>query len=151
MNTAAISEPAMRANIDMILQATMVLGLISLASVLASLAVIFRKNGYRWWYALIPGYNFYLICRLAKLSPWWMVFLAFPYLVQIIASTVGSFGEFAQAFHLHGLATLATLSVQFLIINGLRRELGASKLYTIGCWALPLIFFPLLARKTMVE
>jgi len=45
---------------------------------LASLWRIFTKAGQRGWAALVPGYNLYLLCRIAGTPGWWAILLLIP-------------------------------------------------------------------------
>lgn len=41
---------------------------------------VFKKAGYKAWYALIPVYNLYIWLRVLERSMWWFVFIVIPYL-----------------------------------------------------------------------
>ena len=71
--------------------ATMTLGIILLVCCSVSLAVIemvaswtvYSKAGQPGWAALIPIYNFAILCRMAGHSGWWVLLLLVP-LVNVV-------------------------------------------------------------------
>jgi len=79
---------------------------------------IFRKAGYKGWYALIPIYNLVIMCDIIKKDRS-IVFLFFIPLINLI-----------------GLA---------MITNGMARVFNRSSSFSIGLFFLPFIFFPILA------
>ncbi|MFK7770774.1 MAG: DUF5684 domain-containing protein [Saprospiraceae bacterium] len=85
---------------------------------LASQWRIFRKAGYKGWYALIPIYNLIIMCDIIDRDRSW-VFLFFVPLFNLIA--------------------LATIT------NGMARVFGRSDSFSVGLFFLPFIFFPILA------
>ena len=85
---------------------------------LASQWRIFRKAGYKGWYALIPIYNLIIMCDIIKRDRLWVLSFFIP-LVSLI-----------------GLAT---------VTNGMARVFKRSDSFSIGLFFLPFIFFPILA------
>lgn len=85
---------------------------------LASQWRIFRKTGYKGWYALIPIYNLAIMCDIIKRDRWWILLFFIP-VINLIA--------------------LATIT------NGLARAFRRSDAFSIGLFFLPFIFFPILA------
>lgn len=85
---------------------------------LASQWRIFRKAGYKGWYALVPIYNLIIMCDIIKRDRWW-VFLFFIPLINLIA--------------------LGTIT------NGMARVFRRSDAFSFGLFFLPFIFFPILA------
>ena len=95
--------------------------LIVLAIVLlmiASMWKVFERAGERGWAVLVPIYNLYVLCRVAGMSPWWMLAAIIP-VVNIIFMFANSIGV-AQRF-------------------------GKGVGYGIGLALLPFIFWPMLA------
>ena len=85
---------------------------------LASQWRIFRKAGYKGWYALIPIYNLVIMYDIIKRDRWWVLLFFIP-LINLI-----------------GLAT---------ITNGMARVFRRSDSFSFGLFFLPFIFFPILA------
>lgn len=85
---------------------------------LASHWRIFRKAGYKGWYALIPILNLIIMCDIIKRDAWW-VFLFFIPLINLIAYAI--------------------------ITNGMARVFNRSSEFSVGLFFLPFIFFPILA------
>ncbi|MFK8007045.1 MAG: DUF5684 domain-containing protein [Saprospiraceae bacterium] len=85
---------------------------------LASQWRIFRKAGYKGWYALIPIYNLVIMCDIVQKGRWWVLLFFIP-LINLIA--------------------LATIT------NGMARVFRRSDSFSIGLFFLPFIFFPILA------
>ena len=79
---------------------------------------IFTKAGRRGWVALVPGYNLYVLCRVAGTPGWWVVFLFTPPL---------------------NLAVLAIVNA------GLAERFRKSAPFGLGLFFLPVLFYPLLA------
>ena len=83
-----------------------------------SLWRVFEKAGQPGWAAIIPIYNFYILCKIAGKPGWWWILILIPVVNFVILLLVKL--DLASAF-------------------------GKSAGFAIGLWLLPLIFYPLLA------
>jgi hypothetical protein len=64
----------------------MVWAAVTIPGVILGWTLVFPKAGQRWWAALVPGYNIYvLVVGVARLSTLWFVLVLIPG-VQIIAA-----------------------------------------------------------------
>ena len=63
---------------------------------IAALWLVFVKAGRPGWGAIIPFYNVYLICKVAKRPGWWMILFLIPLVNIVIAFIV--FIDMAKAF-----------------------------------------------------
>ena len=97
---------------------TMLFVLAVVVLMLAAMWRVFERAGERGWAVLVPIYNLYVLCRVAGMSPWWMLAAIIP-LVNIIFMFANSIGV-AQRF-------------------------GKGVGYGIGLALLPFIFWPMLA------
>lgn len=100
----------------------MVWAAVTVPGVVLGWVLVFPKAGQRWWTALIPGYNIYvLVVGVAKLSTLWFVLVLIPG-VQIIAAILVNvevarrFGR-TEAFGL-GLALLGFVFYPILGFDG---------------------------------
>lgn len=93
-----------------------ILGVVVL--MIAAMWRVFERAGEHGWAVLVPIYNLYVICRVAGMSPWWMLAAIIP-LVNII----------------------------FMFANsiGVAKRFGKGVGYGIGLALLPFIFWPMLA------
>ena len=41
---------------------------------------VFKKAGYKGWYAFVPVYNIYIWLKVLQRPMWWFVFIVIPYL-----------------------------------------------------------------------
>ena len=85
--------------------------------VLIGFMKIFKKAGIPQWKTLIPVYNFYLVCGVARISGWHTLLLFVP---------------------------LFNLISVFKIARGLSRAFGKGGGFTAGIFFLPFIFVPVL-------
>lgn len=85
---------------------------------LAAMWKVFERAGEHGWAVLVPIYNLYVLCRVAGMSPWWMLAAIIPF-VNIIFMFASSIGV-AQRF-------------------------GKGVGYGFGLALLPFIFWPMLA------
>lgn len=87
---------------------------------------VFTKLGKPGWAAIIPYYNFYVMCQIAD-KPWWYLLLF--------------------------LVPFANIYVMYVLYNGIAQKLGKSTGFTIGMILLPYVFWPILAfgKNVMVE
>jgi hypothetical protein len=85
---------------------------------IAAMWRVFERAGEHGWAVLVPIYNLYILCRVAGMSPWWMLAAIIPF-VNIIFMFANSIGV-AQRF-------------------------GKGVGYGIGLALLPFIFWPMLA------
>lgn len=91
------------------------------AVVALMLAAMWRVNeraGEPGWAVLVPIYNIYVMLKVARMSPWWMLTLIIP-VVNIVVS-------FAMSF-------------------GIAKRFGKGVGFGLGLAFLPFIFLPLLA------
>lgn len=93
-----------------------ILGVVVL--MIAAMWRVFERAGEHGWAVLVPIYNLYVLCRVAGMSPWWMLAAIIP-LVNII----------------------------FMFANsiGVAKRFGKGVGYGIGLALLPFIFWPMLA------
>lgn len=59
---------------------------------------VFKKAGFKGWYALIPFYNLYIWLKVLERPMWWFIFLAIPYLsifmlMLMTWKTIRTFGK----------------------------------------------------------
>lgn len=95
---------------------------VTIPGVVLGWVLVFPKAGQRWWAALIPGYNIYvLVVGVAQLSTLWFILVLIPG-VQIIAAILVNvevarrFGR-TEAFGL-GLALLGFVFYPILGFDG---------------------------------
>ena len=86
--------------------------------VFAAIWRVLSKAGYPGWAAVIPIYNIIILLKVARLSPWWVLFCLVPF-GGIIVNFMCSIG----------------------IAQGFGKDIG----FGIGLALLPFIFFPILA------
>lgn len=79
---------------------------------------IFVKAGKPGWAAIVPIYNFIVMCEIAE-KPWWYVLLLCVPIANIYAMVV--------------------------VYNGIAKKFGKGTGYTVGMILLPVIFMPMLA------
>ena len=89
-----------------------------IALMVASVWRVYERAGEPGWAALVPIFNIYILCKVARMSPWWMLTLLIP-LVNIIFAFASSFGG--------------------------AKRFGKGAGYGLGLALLPFIFWPLLA------
>lgn len=85
---------------------------------IAAMWRVFERAGEPGWAALVPIFNLYVMFKVGRMSPWWMLALIIP-IVNIVVS-------FALSF-------------------GIAKRFGKGAGYGIGLTLLPFIFWPLLA------
>ena len=85
---------------------------------IVSLWKIFKKAGKPGWAALIPFYNYYVMCEIAE-KQWWHVLLLFVPIAQIYSL--------------------------FVVYDGVSKKFGKSTGFSVGMLFLPYIFLPILA------
>ena len=88
------------------------------ALIVVSYWKLFVKAGKPGWAAIVPIYNFIVMCEIAE-KPWWYVFLLCVPIANIYAIVV--------------------------VYNGIAKKFGKSTGYTVGMILLPVIFIPMLA------
>lgn len=63
-----------------------------LIGAVVSWSLIFRRFRYRPWYVLVPFFNFYIACKIARRPGWWWILLLVPVVdlvtIAIVAVTV---------------------------------------------------------------
>lgn len=85
---------------------------------IAAMWKVYERAGEPGWAVLVPIYNIYVLCKVARMSPWWILALIIP-IVNIVVS-------FALSF-------------------GVAKRFGKGAGYGIGLTLLPFIFWPMLA------
>lgn len=91
---------------------------VTIPGVVIGWALVFPKAGQKWWAALIPGYNIYiLVVGVARLSTLWFILVLIPG-VQVIA------------------AILVNVEVA--------RRFGRTEAFGLGLTLLGFIFYPVL-------
>jgi hypothetical protein len=96
----------------------MVWAAVTIPGVVLGWMLVFPKAGQRWWEALVPGYNIYvLVVGVARLSTLWFVLVLIPG-VQIIA------------------AILVNVEVA--------RRFGRTEAFGLGLALLGFVFYPIL-------
>ncbi len=84
---------------------------------------IFTKAGHAGWGAIIPLWNLYVLCKIAKRPGWWLILLVIP-LLNILF---------------------------FLIISiDLARQFSKGTGFGVGLWLLSLVFAPILGFGSAV-
>jgi hypothetical protein len=79
---------------------------------------VYERAGEPGWAVLVPIFNIYILCKVARMSPWWMLAVIIP-IVNIIFAFATSFG--------------------------VAKRFGKGAGYGLGLALLPFIFWPLLA------
>ena len=85
---------------------------------IAAMWKVYERAGEPGWAVLVPIYNIYVLCKVAGMSPWWILAFIIP-IVNIVVS--------------------------FAISFGVAKRFGKGAGYGIGLTLLPFIFWPLLA------
>ena len=85
--------------------------------VIAGLWKTFDKAGRPGWAAIIPFYNFYMLCKVAGRPGWWLILWFIP-IVDII--------------------------VLLIVSIDVAKQFGKGAGYGIGLWILPFIFYRML-------
>src|SRR3984893_6365125 len=84
---------------------------------IASIWKVFSKAGQPGWAAIIPIYNFYVMCKVAGRPGWWLLLMLIPFVNFIIA----------------------------IILNvDISKRFGKGVGFAIGMIILPFIFWPIL-------
>ena len=91
--------------------------LLFLILMVASLWKVFSKAGQPGWASIVPIFNLYILCKVARMSGWWVVALIIP-LVNFLA--------------------LIPISIN------VAKRFGKGAGFGIGLWLLPFIFYPIL-------
>lgn len=86
--------------------------------VIASLWKVFTKAGQPGWAAIVPIYNFYVLCKVAGKPGWWLLLMFIPFVNFIIL---------------------------ILVSLGLAQNFGKSAAFGVGLAFLNVIFLPILA------
>jgi hypothetical protein len=68
----------------------------AIALVTAGMWKCFEKAGHEGWKSIIPIYNFYIMCKIAKLPGWFFILLLIPIVNSITALYL--YYQFARAF-----------------------------------------------------
>ena len=94
-----------------------------------SLWKIFTKAGEPGWAAIIPIYNFYVMCKIAGKPGWWVILMLIPFVNFIILILVAiglahSFGK-GSGFGL-GLAFLNVIFLPILAFGDARYQGSAT-------------------------
>ena len=89
-----------------------------IALMIAAMWQVYERAGEPGWAVLIPIFNIYVLCKVARMSPWWMLTLIIP-VVNIIFAFASSFG--------------------------VAKRFGKGAGYGLGLTLLPFIFWPMLA------
>src|SRR5215469_11603930 len=79
---------------------------------------VFTKAGQPGWAAIIPFYNFYVLCKIGQKPGWWWIFLFVPVVNAIIS---------------------------LIVKLGVAENFGKGIGFGLGLWLLPVIFYPILA------
>ena len=96
----------------------LILGMALLIFLFVAMWKFFVKAGKPGWAALIPIYNFYIMCEIAEKEWWYILLLCVPIL---------------------------NIYAMFVIYDGIAKKFGKTTEFTIGMMFLPYIFFPILA------
>ncbi len=79
---------------------------------------LFAKCGISGWGSMVPFVNWFLLLRVAGLSPWWFVAMLVP---------------------------VANLFAWWAVSLAIADRFGRSTSFGLGLWLLPIIFFPILS------
>lgn len=79
---------------------------------------MFVKAGKPGWAAIVPIYNFIVMCEIAEKPWWWVLLLCVP---------------------------IANICAMVVVYNGIAKKFGKGTGYTVGMILLPVIFIPMLA------
>jgi len=85
---------------------------------LVSVWLVFTKAGQPGWAAIIPFYNFYVLCKIGRKPGWWWILLFVPLVNAIIS---------------------------LIVKLGVAENFGKGIGFGLGLWLLPVIFYPILA------
>ncbi len=96
-----------------------IIALLLFVLIIAGQWIVLTKAGYRGWAVVIPIYRDIVLLKVAKLSPWWLLWILVPFGGHIILSVKVCI-DIAEAF-------------------------GKPASFGIGLLLLPFIFFPILA------
>lgn len=90
---------------------------------------MFTKAGQEGWKALIPVYNYYVLCNIVGLNPYWILILAICFLLQAVPVIGGV------------LFTAATIYFGVILSISTARSYGKEDAFAIGLFLLPPIFW----------
>jgi len=54
--------------------------LIIVSPIIASLCVMFKQQGYKWWEAIISPWNLWILIKITNKSWWWILLLCIPFI-----------------------------------------------------------------------
>lgn len=102
--------------------------------VIAGLWKTFDKAGHPGWAAIIPIYNFYILCLIAGRPGWWVILYFIP-IVQIVVSLLVAI-DVAKAFGkdvVYGIVLLWLFSAVGFLILGFSdaQYIGPSKMSSV--------------------
>jgi hypothetical protein len=86
--------------------------------IVASWWVMFNKAGQPGWAAIIPFFNFYILCKVAGRPGWWLILMFIP---------------------------IVNLIITIILSIDVARSFGKGTGFGIGLWLLGIIFYPILA------
>lgn len=98
----------------------LIISLVACVLVIISLTKIFKENGKPAWAAIIPIYNFIVLCEIINKEWWYALLMLLP---------------------------IANIYAIIVIYKGLADKYQKSTGYLIGLILLPFVFLPLLAFK----
>jgi uncharacterized membrane protein len=85
--------------------------------VIAGLCKVYSKAGQRWWAAIIPIYNLYILLKIVCKPAWWLIL----YFIPVVGIIIG-------------------IIVTYNLAGRFGRGIG----FTIGLLLLPVVFYPIL-------
>jgi hypothetical protein len=120
-----------------------VLGVLLCLLTVVSMWRIFVKAGRPGWQSLVPGYNIYVIFRMADLPPW----QASAFIATVVARAAARFipGVSGGSMIISLTLVLASAGFWFVACLGLASKFGRGTAFAIGLVLVPFVFFPVLA------
>lgn len=105
-----------------------VMAIILLVLLIIPICKMFSKMGNKWYEALIPGHNCYVIITNAGKPGWWM-FVCLLFLIPILGWIVW---------------LILMIIMHFAVSIGLAKKFGKGTGFGVGLALLPIIFYPIL-------
>lgn len=120
-----------------------VLGTLLCLLMVVSMWRIFVKAGEPGWQAIVPGYNIYVVFRIADLPPW----QAGAFIATVVARAAARFipGFSGGSMVVSLTLTMASTGLWFVACLGLASKFGRGTGFAIGLALVPFVFYPILA------
>ena len=105
-----------------------VIAIILLVLIIIPICKMFAKMGNKWYEALIPGHNCYVMITNAGKPGWW-IFVGLLFLIPVLGWIVG---------------LILIIVMHFAVSIGLAKKFGKGTRFGVGLALLPIIFYPIL-------